>query len=463
MAPSILIVGGGFSGVALVHQLARLPWPDGIRIVIADRSGRFGRGVAYSTDHPAHLLNVPAGRMGALAGDEGHFLRWMRTTEPSAAGDAFVPRSRYGDYLEQLFETARRDAPANVLIESLPDEAVSIAQNENRLRVGFRSGAEVPADRVVLAIGNLPPKNLPAISAPVLADRGYVRDPWEPGALNRIAGASSVLVVGSGLTMVDTVIALHHANPKTNFIAVSRHGLLPLSHRDRPTKPIVIEPARAFETWNGSASALLRIFRDEARAAERADLDWRDVLNGLRPITHALWRRMPAREKARFFRHIRPFWDTHRHRMSTRVATEVNGLIARNQLSIVAGRIADCTRDGDRVVVDVRRRDGDPARYRVDALVNCTGPDSDLAHAPDAFVADLRGSGAITPDVLRIGLQTNDHGAVVGADGRESDVLFTLGATRRPGLWESTAVPELRAQADELARRLHTSLGHTGA
>jgi uncharacterized NAD(P)/FAD-binding protein YdhS len=456
MTPTILIIGGGFSGVALTHGLAHLSWPGGVRIVLVDRSGHFGRGAAYSTDHPAHLLNVPAGRMGALAEDEGHFLTWIRAQEPHITGDAFVPRSRYGEYLEHLLDQARARTASHVAIETLHDQVTDITPDgPGRVRARLRSGAALPVDRVVLAIGNLPPRDIPGLS---IEDDYCVRDPWESGALQRIRGVSSALMVGTGLTMVDAVLLLHEANPSARFVAVSRRGLLPLSHRDSPTKPGVIEPSLELQTWDGSASALLAIMRRAVRAGERDGHDWRDVLNGLRPITHELWRRMPPREQARFYRHVRPFWDTHRHRMSTRVAERMSALVTNKQLSIVAGRIAACARDGSRLAVDVQRRDGSPQRYHVDAVVNCTGPDGDLARSTDALIAGLRSRGAIVPDALGIGIETTEDGAVMDTNGEASRVLFTLGATRRPDLWESTAVPELRVQAHALARRLHASL-----
>jgi uncharacterized NAD(P)/FAD-binding protein YdhS len=456
MTPTILIVGGGFSGVAVTHALSRLSWPAGVRIVLADRSGTFGRGAAYSTRHASHLLNVPAGRMGALADDEGHFLAWLRRDDHRATGDAFVPRSRYGDYLEHLLQTARAEAPPNVSIETRADQVVALEpRSNNHLRARFHSGETLDASRVVLAIGNLPPRD---VAGAALEDTHCVRDPWAPGSLNRIRGISSALVVGTGLTMVDVVLLLHESNPGARFVAVSRRGLLPLSHRDHPTKPGVIDPSRSLAGWDGSARGLVAVIRRESRRAERNEQDWRDVLNGLRSVSADVWKRMPPREQARFYRHVRPFWDTHRHRMSTRVAERVNALIVSRGLSIVAGRIAVCARVGDQVRVDVRRRDGTVDVHMVDMVINCTGPDGDLARSSDPLIASLRASGAILPDGLGIGMETNENGAVVDGKGTVSRVLFTLGATRRPSLWESTAVPELRVQADALARTLNASL-----
>src|SRR5712675_3485204 len=355
MKPTILIIGGGFSGISLTHALSRLTWREGVRIVIVDRSGHFGRGAAYSTTHPSHLLNVPAGRMGALADDEEHFLAWLRRDDPGVAGDAFVPRSRYGDYLEDVLRDAITGAADNVSIETLDDDVIGFSLDASgRAHANLSHHGQLAVDRAVLAIGNLPPRHIPGVH---LDDDRCVRDPWEAGALKRLRGIASALVVGTGLTMVDAVLLLYEANPGAHFVAVSRRGLLPLAHRDHhPARPGVIDPAQALAAWDGSAGELLRIIRSESRRAEANGQDWRDVVNGLRSMTAQLWRRMPPEEQARFFRHVRPFWDAHRHRMSTHVAARVEALIASGQLSIVAGRIAACARDGDQVAVDVQRR-----------------------------------------------------------------------------------------------------------
>jgi uncharacterized NAD(P)/FAD-binding protein YdhS len=457
--PTIAIVGAGFSGVATAAHLARLPWPRGVRIVLVERSARFARGVAYSTDHPHHLLNVPAGRMGALADDEGHFLRWLRRTDPSAKGDAFVPRRRYGDYLEWLLADATARAAANVEIVRRHGDVVGVSLAGAAATLLLRDGETIAADRVVLALGNLPPRD-PIPTGRLNGDPRYLRDAWAPGALSALPPVTKpILLIGSGLTMVDAVLALRDAGHHSGFVAVSRHGQLPHSHRDWPAKPPVIDPPQALEDWDGSTRTLLRAIREASRAASRSGLDWRDVVNGLRPITPQLWHRMPASERERFVRHVRPFWEAHRHRMSTHIAEEINGLIARRELAVVAGRVVEATPGADSIAVSVRRRDGSTSeRYQCSAIVNCTGPDGDFARSREPLIASLREQRALTPDPLGLGIATDHEGGLVDGQGRASSVLFTLGSTRRADSWESTAVPELRVQADRLSRRLRESL-----
>ena len=454
--PTIAIVGAGFSGVATAAHLARLPWPRGVRIVLIERGPRFARGAAYSTDHPLHLLNVPAGRMGAFAEDEGHFLRWLQRSDPSVTGDAFVPRARYGEYLEWLLGEAKWRAAANVEIELRRGDVTAVRVEDTSVSVAMGDDTLI-ADRVVLALGNLPPRD------PIgFADGGarYVRDPWVPGAFDSIPKSRlPIVLVGSGLTMVDAAVALRDGGHTSGFIAVSRHGQLPLSHRDWPAKPPVVDPSAALERWDGSVSQLLRTLRNASRAASRAGLDWRDVINGLRPITPQLWHRMTPRERARFVRHVRPYWETHRHRMSTRISEMVNHMLAVRELTIVAGRIGRVEAGPDSVTVSVRRRGQETMeRYDAGALVNCTGPDGDFARMAEPMVVSLRAAGVLVPDPLGLGILTDGEGALVDANGRAAAAVFTLGSPRRAGDWESTAVPELRVQADRLARRLRESL-----
>jgi uncharacterized NAD(P)/FAD-binding protein YdhS len=456
--PTIVVAGAGFSGVSVAAHLARLPWRSGVRIVLLERSDAPARGVAYSTPSRLHLLNVPAGRMGAFADDEGHFLRWLRLSEPSLSGDAFVPRLRYGEYLASILHDLQTGAPAGVQVEVRHADARDIETAGPRLRVHVASSAPLDADCVVLATGT-PAPSRSEIGDALRDDPRYVHDPWANGALGRVRSSQPILLVGTGLTMVDAVLALRESGHGAGFLAVSRRGLLPQPHRDWPLPPPVVQPPAGLSAWNGSASALLAMIHDSVRHATLGGLDWRDVINGLRPLTPSLWRRMPTRERERFLRHVRPFWDTHRHRMSTRVAAEVNAMIFRGELSVLAGRIESCHAGAGSVEVGIRRR-GQPITtpHRAGAVINCTGPASDYARVDEPLFAALRGRGLATPDPLRLGIATDDQGALIDARGAASPVLFTLGNPRKADLWESTAVPELRSQAARLAARLQESL-----
>ena len=94
----VAIIGGGFSGTILAAQLAR----RGIGYVLIDGSGRMGRGVAYSTTEPAHLLNVRAEGMSAWAGEPDDFAKSVRSEGGDAA--ALPSAGCLARYLGEILE-----------------------------------------------------------------------------------------------------------------------------------------------------------------------------------------------------------------------------------------------------------------------------------------------------------------------------------------------------------------------
>ncbi len=246
--PVIAVVGGGASGtLAVIHLLreaGRQQVP--LRVALIDRHGRHGLGQAYSTAHPAHLLNSPAHVMSALAGDPGHLTRWA--DRAGLSRDGFLSRPDYGRYLRELLEETERDALPGARVSHITAEVIAMRRSDRgrALRLYLAGDGRIDADVAILATGNLP-------SAPLLPDPGngrYIADPWEPGALEPAMDGSPVVVAGTGLTMLDVAIAITGAHPRAVVHAVSRHGLLPLCHHwprpvaaDRPLIRGVVAPA----------------------------------------------------------------------------------------------------------------------------------------------------------------------------------------------------------------------------
>ncbi len=453
--PTIAIVGGGASGTLAALQLlrqARRP----LRVVLCDRGADESLGAAFSTRDPMHLLNVRAGAMSAFPDAPLDFVAWLtehhEAEQPPVEAGQFVARRRYGAYLRDRLREAAEAAPPGATLEIERDAVVRVAADPPRLVLG--SGRTIPVDRVVLALGNFHPRPLP-----VRGPTGMVRDdPWVPSALEGLRPASGVLLVGTGLTMVDAVVSLvvtqRHTGP---IYAVSRRGLLPRVH---------VEVGAPNESWADAAFAtstrgLVRQVRTRAEDAAAVERDWRTVLDGLRPATQQLWRGLSAAERERFLRHVVPYWDTHRHRIAPEVGRVLAEAQASGQLQVWAGRLlgAEPVADGRGMRVHIGlRRDG-VRQVEVERVLNCTGPATDYERVDEPLVADLLGSGQASADPLHLGFQTTAEGRLVQADGSPSSVLFGLGPMRRAELWETTAVPEIRAQAARLAEVLTAELG----
>jgi uncharacterized NAD(P)/FAD-binding protein YdhS len=445
--PTVAIVGGGASGTLTAVHLLRSAAP--VRVVLIERGDRTARGVAYSTPFPQHLLNVPAASMSGLAAEPGHLLRWLaaRGDEPTDPL-AFVPRATYGDYLSALL---RESVEASQWpFEHRRAEAVGLSHEGGRSRLALSDGGHVDADRVVLAIGNLPPRSAPLRSGHWPADPSrYVPDPWSPGALDRVA-AGDALLVGTGLTMIDVALRILAERPASRLTAVSRSGLVPQAHRQPgQTHRTDFRPPPPGTPLRELAAAV----RAAVAEAERAGGDWRDVVNALRPHTQALWQGMDAGDQRRFAARFARFWDIHRHRMAPEVAARVAGFRRSGRLTILAGRLESVESDaGGLTITAVRRGTGAISTWRVAYAVNCTGPGVSVIGAGSRLLDDLCAQGLARPHPLGLGLDTGGPGALREASGRLSSTLFTIGWMRRGELWESVAIPEIRAQAAALAQ-----------
>jgi uncharacterized NAD(P)/FAD-binding protein YdhS len=445
----IAIVGGGASGTLLAANLlkqARAP----LRVLLIEKSGRAGRGLAYSTESPRHLLNVPAGRMSAFPEDAEHFLRWARHVVPGTGPGDFVQRRLYGRYLEEVLLEAVEAAAPGVELEVVAGEVVGLTEERGGVRLELASGERREARRAVLALGNAPSADLPVPDGGLYASPRYRRSPWVGGGLRHIASEDSVLVVGTGLTMVDAVLSLAEQGHRGPIHALSRHGLLP--HVHRPCTPLRRE---ASTDEAPGLRGLLRELRRDVRHAQAQGRDWRDVVDGLRPVTVALWQGLSEPERRRFLRHLRAFWDVHRHRMAPAVGDILQQLQAAGVLRVHAARVRNFQlSDEGQVLARVRPRGfSREATFRVQHVINCTGPDACIGRG-HPLLRGLLESGLVRADALGLGLDTDAEGALLDAEGRASGLFFTLGPLRRGELWETTAIPEIRAQALSLSRRL---------
>lgn len=451
---TVAVIGAGFTGTMIAaHLLRRSPGP--VRVALCDRSGRFGPGVAYGTGCPQHVLNVPAGRMSAYEEDPDHFVRWARRQDPSIAGGSFVPRMLYGAYLEWVLQDAEAVSP-RARVDRISAAAVGIEATPSPVVV-LDDGRRVGADRVVVAVGNFAPAD-PTVrdGAGVLRPPSYIRDPWS-GDLAGIRATDDVVLLGTGLTMIDVVLDLHARGHRGVIHAVSRRGLLPQAHRS-PAVPHHPERPADLDRWPRTARGLLRALRREVRRAAEHGIDWREVVTSLRADTPQLWASLSPAEQRRFLDRLRPFWDTHRHRAAPQPAATIERLIGEGRLKVHAGRLTAVRPGAGGVEVDVRPRGEDRIlTLRAGALVNCTGPDTDLSRCADPLICNLRDGGLIQPDSLGLGLLATETGIAIGSRG-PVHWLTIAGPLRRAQLWENTAVPELRIEAAAAARRLAMEL-----
>lgn len=458
--PIIAIVGAGFSGTLLASQLMRQSQQP-LRLLLIERSGRFGPGVAYGTKDPGHLLNVSAGAMSAWPEDPNHLLRWLELNRSALAdllptavdASSFLPRQVYGLYLRSILEDAESLTTGCSALQRIVADLIDLepltgdgsqATCPRGYRLHFDGRAPLSADRVVLAWGNsaIPPQR--QFSA-------VIRHGWALDATTDLDPEATVGLLGTGLTMVDTVVSLERQGHRGPIVALSRHGYRPNAHRSIEPLGDWLDPWQVPPTLLG----LWRLIRERVSQASLLGQDWRAVIDGLRPRTQELWQQLDLRERRRFLRHAAVVWDVHRHRIAPELDALLAKLIANRRLRILSARLLSHDLDTKGLRLGIRLRgSSDRDELRVDRLIVCTGIALNYKSGEASLLSRLRERGLLHSDPLGLGAHCDPDGALLDAHGHARSDLHVLGTPRKGQLWESIAVPELRVQARDLAQRL---------
>src|SRR4051812_24781356 len=418
----VVIVGGGAAAVvAAVHLFRQADAENPLEVHIVERRGQVGPGLAYRTTHPRHLVNNFAGRLSAVDGDPDHLRRWCRARGHTIEPTSFVHRRTYGAYLVDVLSDI--DVPEGSALSRTSGTVRDVVRTEAGLDVHVDRDQHLRADKVVLALGNPPPRRDVELER---SGRAYVGDPWS-GDLHELVGeATDVLLLGTGLTMVDAVVTLQDRLPLTRFTAMSRSGLLPAAHR-RMT-------GRLHDTFHpglGSVPVVVGAVHARIEEVVAEGGDWRDVIDSVRASANDLWTSWSPSDQECFVEQVARAWEVARHRMPPEAADLIKRLVRSGRLRI--------TRTGQL----------DPAHFT--RVVNCTGPAPVPTRGWNPLVDRLLDRGTIRAHRLGLGLDLDEHGRVVGADGTVEPDVYVLGAARRGLEWEVIAIPDLRSQSVRLA------------
>lgn len=441
----IAIIGAGFCGNVLAAAVARQGTASQLTLIgVADT---FGRGIAYGAARPEHLLNVRAKDLGVDPQDPGGFADALQLD--AAQRLDFLPRLRYGRYLEQHLDAAL--AASALDVARVSEEAVAVERGPDGFRIFLANGEDVVSDVVVLAIGALPPAALPGIGPRLAVHRRYIGWPWQDGVLDEVPPQARLLLVGTGLTMADVALTLRRRGHRGPITALSRRGLAPQAHLSQPGAPVTLPPSVAQALRNHDLSGLVRSLRQLTTVVE----DWRCVVDALRPHLQPFWKGLAPAARSRFLRHLRPYWEAARHRLAPAAATALGQMQQQGQLRIRAGRLLRARLGETAVEAVIRDRGSSSARTEeFDVLIRATGLDTDVARTSHPLIATMRDAGLLQADPLGLGLVVDERLQVRDGSGHPVAGLYCLGPLLRGGLWEITAVPELRAGAQRLAAEL---------
>jgi uncharacterized NAD(P)/FAD-binding protein YdhS len=444
--PSRHVAVAGASGLLLAALLERA----GATVTIVEPRERLGAGVAYSTASPVHLLNAPVANMSAFPEDPSHFARWLAANGENAEPSGFATRATYGRYLDTIAH-GLRDA-AGDRFRQVRSTATACEPHDNGVRVTCENGTTIDAGAFVVAVGNAEPAPWPRIVDSALASRRFFTSAWAPGALIPADSDELVVLLGTGLTAIDATLGLRAGGHRGPVVMISRRGLLPHEHRVFDSPPAAAPDAETVRDLIGA----LRL----AARSSGSERGWRGAIDQLRSQTNARWSSLSLEEQRRIVRHALPYWNVHRHRIAPAAAKAIAELIAATTLRMIAGRTGEIELLPEALRVHVRRR-GSIEGLVIDAgrVINCSGPQNDFRKLPNPLIRNLIERGHLVPHALGIGANIAAGGALIDRNGIASPHLYAIGPVRFGTLIETTAIPEIRAQAAELAATLTHARG----
>ncbi|TCU30475.1 putative NAD(P)/FAD-binding protein YdhS [Rhizobium azibense] len=451
MIYDVIVVGSGFSAIAVTCNLIE-QLPASAKVAVIGDDPGFGRGTAYRTELYLHRLNVPAGRMSLLPHRPDDFVDWLKARGRRLQAGDFASRSDYGLYVRDTLARLLRKRDNRCRVDLIKAKAAGCVERYNStLAFQLGNGDEIAGRNVVLCLGvgnaSLPVD--PASVPPFLRSR-IVENPWRLSWLRRVAPSDTVCILGSGLTMIDQVLALRAHGHRGRIDVLSRRGLAPLGHARTPPAPLPID----VQALPGTISDILKSLRAKSREAA----DWRAVMDGLRPVTGALWQRLSSEERARFLRHALPWWNIHRHRVAPDVFDRFEKLVSEATVRFHAGFLKSLAAEEDRLLAKYRvRATREFAGIRADWLVNCTGMErAGISHSP--LLKEMSRIQLIAPDSLGIGIQVDAASEVVVPSRISPARLFAVGALTAGQFWEITAVPDIRVQAKAVVEEIVSTL-----
>lgn len=451
----ITIVGAGFSGsLTAVHLLRGAPIPLHIRL-IEQAANQVAKGLAYNTTQTCHLLNVPAGSMSAFPDEPDHFLNWARANcraetpwVPEISPTAFLPRAWYGLYLAQVLRDAITAAQGRHAIEILTDEVTSVTPSGEGYDVRTRLGAWWHTELCVLALGNF--AQMRPADPPVCH-----RNPWAPDVLETLLKTRQCLLVGSGLTTLDLVVALRTNRYAGKIHIVSRRGLTPQRHRAYGQTAVLDHDALK----GGNLRALVREVRQRIATQMDKGGDWRSVIDAMRPHSARLWLSLSLSDRRTFMRHVRPYWDNHRHRTAAPIDDIFRAAMTDGSILLHRARVTGYEVSATGGVTATLRGCGLPPRQlEVDRIVYCTGPEPDLQKLDVPLLRQLFAEGRVQTNPVGFGLATNASGALIDATGQASPALFTIGPHERAAVGDHRGARAPHA-GDGVGRHLAEATG----
>ena len=453
------IIGGGFTGTMTAVQLIdKSAGP--CEIILINERETLNKGIAYNPYSDKHLLNVIAGKMSAYPDKPDNFLDWVMQKENFKQKDrtlitnSFLPRQIYGEYLCHLWDVAEKSAGSKqIQINVIDSLVVDLDVSDKSVTLWLDNNLKLKVDECVIVTGNHIPRNPRIKNMDFYKSPNYFQNPWKIESVKNTVSNLPILIVGNGLTMVDTVLGLLEQGFKGNIFSISPNGFNILPHRHNGLKySKLVEELR-----DGlSIYELVKLINKHIKTVREYGVSAEPIIDSLRPQTQKIWKSFSEQERELFMSRLRHLWGVARHRIPLHSHDKIQQLRIDGKLHINSGKIIDINESNGSIKVQyLDKKENELKAINVSRIINCTGPETDLINLDKSFLKNCLLKGILTQDKLKLGIKTDTESfQIINSDGKAHTNLYTIGSNLKGELWESTAVNELRIQAEKLAEKL---------
>jgi uncharacterized NAD(P)/FAD-binding protein YdhS len=453
------IIGGGFTGTMTAVQLIDKS-TEPCEIILINERETLNKGIAYNPYSDKHLLNVIAGKMSAYPDKSEHFLEWVmqkdefKTNDKTLIANSFLPRQIYGEYLCNIWEEAEKRAESKqIQITVIDSFVVDLDVSEEVISLWLDNNQKLNVDDCVIATGNHIPRNPRIKNMDFYNSPNYFQNPWKVESVKDTNENLPVLIIGNGLTMVDTVLGLLEQGFKGEIYSISPNGFNILPHRHNGLKySKLIEELRD----DMSIYELVKLINKHIKTVREYGVSAEPIIDSLRPQTQRIWKSFSEQERELFMSRLRHLWGVARHRIPLHSHDKIQQLRIDGKLHINSGKIIDIVESTESITVQYfDKKENELKVINVSRIVNCTGPETDLMNLEKSFLKNCLLKGILTQDNLKLGIKANTETfQITNSYGKPHTNLYTIGSNLKGELWESTAVNELRGQAEKLAEKL---------
>lgn len=456
------IIGGGFAGTMTAIQViykSKKPY----EIILINEEETLNKGIAYNPYSEKHLLNVTAGKMSAFPDSPDHFINWLmsmpsfKEKDRTLVTNSFLPRKIYGEYLNSIWEECLKTGTSKQFKVSVKNSSViDLSIKNDHINLSLLNDEELKVDYCIITTGNQIPRNPHIKNQNFYYSKNYFQNPWKIESVKNTKDDLPILIIGNGLTMVDTVIGLLEHGFKGEIFSISPNGFNILSHRHSTIKySKLIEDLEKLDN-KINLYEIVRLVNIHIKLVRDFGISAEPIIDSLRPFTQKIWKSLSEKEKKIFMSRLRHLWGVARHRIPLHTYDKIQQLRIDKLLHIISGKIIDISEKNEIIIVEYfDKKENIIKMVNVSRVINCTGPETDLMNLENHFLKNSLQKGIIAQDELKLGINTDTETfQIKNPKGIPHKNLFTIGSNLKGELWESTAVNEIRVQAEKLSEQL---------